>query len=182
MEKARPAAGGGMMKDRRGFTLFELLIVIFTVGLLMGIAALSFNSMQTRYLEEQQVKTLYTDLMNARIRAMQHGRDHFVSLVTATSTTMYRVYEDSSPDGDGIFSAATDSLLLTQNVIKSHSLVTSVSTLTIVQFNEKGLLSTNTPTAWIKINPSAGGEYDCVVIDLIKTGMGKMNGAICTIK
>ena len=170
-----------MLKGRRGVTLVEVLTVIFVMALLMGIAAVNYSQMNRRYTEEQQVKQLFTDLLDARVRAMQHGRSYFVSLANATS---YSIYEDTSPapDGDGLFTAATDSLLSTKTLIPSHTWVKSIPTVTIVQFTDKGLLSSTTLPMWIRIDPSAGAQFDCVAISDIKTGMGSINGANCVVK
>jgi prepilin-type N-terminal cleavage/methylation domain-containing protein len=180
MEMVRTAAGEGMLTDRRGFSLMELLVAMTIMGVLLALATLSFQGMTRRYSEEKQVKQLYNDLLNTRIRAMQQGRDHFVSLV---SNTMYRIYEDTftAPEGNGVLDIANDALLGTQNVLPAHTLVTSIPTTTPVQFNSKGLVPA-TQTGWIRINPSIGAEYDCVLIDQIKTRMGNMNGANCIVQ
>ena len=155
----------------------ELIVVIVIMGVLLTMATLSYQTLQLRYDVEQKVKKMYTDLMNTRIRAMQRGRDHFVSLASANA---YSVYEDGpAPDGDGSFNTANDTLLSTQSVAP-YTLVLSTGTMTLVQFNSKGLVTGT--TGWVRINSTADGEYDCIFVDQIKTGMGKINGANCTIK
>jgi prepilin-type N-terminal cleavage/methylation domain-containing protein len=181
MAEERQKPGGGMRKDAKGFTLVEVLTVITVIAALMGLAIINYSQLQKRYNEEQQVKQLHTDLLETRIRAMQHGRSTFVSLASATS---YRTYEDTSPqpDGDRSFDAATDLLLKTVNLMAAHTWVKSISTATLVTFTDKGMLSSGTPTLWIRIDPSAGAEFDCVVISEIKTGMGRINGTNCVVK
>jgi len=171
-----------MVKGEWGFTLIEMLIVIGVMAILIGIGALSYTNMQQRYNVERQVKQMYTELMNARLRAVQRDRMHFVTFPTLTSTS-YSVYEDGPPpDGDGLFTTATDSLVSQNVLLASYSAVLSNASLTLVQFTSKGLLSASTPTGYIRITPTAGGEYDCVFIDQIKTGMGQWNGVQCIIK
>jgi prepilin-type N-terminal cleavage/methylation domain-containing protein len=181
MKMARTADGCRTMGDSRGFTLVEVLSVILIIGFLMGLATVSFSTLRQRYNEEQQVRQLLADVLDARIWSMHHGRSTFVSLA---SNTFYRIYQDTSPqpDGDGLLSELTDSLMTTKNLIAAHTWVKSIPTLTIVQFDDKGLLSSGSPTLVIRIDPSASAEYDCVVINFLKTGMGRMNGPNCTIK
>lgn len=172
------AEGKCGMKNEKGFSLAELILVIAIMAILMTMSMLSYQTLQTRYNVEQKVKKMYTDLMNARVRAMQRGRDHFVSMTAGA--TVYSIYEDGpAPDGDSAFSTANDTLVITQSVAP-YTLVLSTGTMTLVQFNSKGLVTGT--TGWIKIDSSSVGEYNCIFIDQIKTGMGKINGANCDIK
>jgi prepilin-type N-terminal cleavage/methylation domain-containing protein len=178
MATANAAAKDSMVTTKQGFTIIELIVVMLIMGVLMTMAMISYQSIQQRYQVEQKVKQMYSDLMNTRIRAMQRSRDHFVTL--ATGTNLYRIYEDTitPPDGNGQLDAG-DALLSTQS-IAPFTLVLSTATLTLVQFNSKGLVSGT--TGWVQINSTASGEYDCVKIEQIKTAMGKINGANCDIK
>jgi prepilin-type N-terminal cleavage/methylation domain-containing protein len=178
MAAANSAAGAGMVTNKKGFTLVELIVVIMIMGVLITLAMLSYQGIQQRSDLDQKVKRMYADLMSTRIRAMQRNRDHFVSL--PSGSTIYRIYEDGpAPDGDGSFNTANDTLLSTYSVAP-YTLVLSTPTLTLVQFDSKGLVTGT--TGWVRINTTISGEYDCIFIDRIKTGMGKINGANCDIK
>jgi prepilin-type N-terminal cleavage/methylation domain-containing protein len=180
MTTANAAAINRRVTNKRGFTIVELIVVIAIMSILLAMAFLSYKDIQQRNDVEQKVKIMYAELMNVRIRAMQRGRDHFVTL--PTGSTMYRIYEDGpAPDGDSSFNTASDTLLSLQSVAP-YTLVLSTATISLVQFTAKGLLSAGTPTGWVRINATTTGEYDCIFIDQIRTGMGKMNGANCIIK
>jgi hypothetical protein len=91
------------------------------------------------------------------------------------------MYEDTftSPDGNGVLDMANDTQLSSQSVVP-YTLVLQSAAVSPVQFNSKGLVTTQ--TGWVRINSTADGEYDCIFIDQIRTGMGKMNGTNCIVK
>ncbi len=97
------------MRDR-GFTLIELLVTVTVVGVLAIALGFEFTGWRGKYAVENQVKEIYSDLMNARSKAMQRKRTHFVSL---TGPNTYTIYEDDSNgvikvlDGDGVFQPGT---------------------------------------------------------------------------
>jgi hypothetical protein len=117
--------------------------------------------------------------MNTRIKAMRRSRVHFAAFASAASSTMYRIYEDGPPpQGDGQFSPATDALVGTYFVQTPYHMVLSRPSMTLITFTTKGMLDSGvTGTIWM--TPDAGGEYDCVALDQIKTFMGKWNGTQC---
>jgi prepilin-type N-terminal cleavage/methylation domain-containing protein len=81
----------------KGITLIELVTVISIIGVLAIALGFEFKGWIDRYRVEVQINELYVDLMNARMRAMQRNRAHFVSL----AQTEYTVQEDIDPWPDG---------------------------------------------------------------------------------
>jgi prepilin-type N-terminal cleavage/methylation domain-containing protein len=90
------------MQDK-GITLIELVIVISIIGILTIALGFEFKGWVDKYRVEVQINELYADLMNARARAMQRNRTHFVSL----TQTEYTVQEDIDPwpNGDSCLTA-----------------------------------------------------------------------------
>lgn len=78
------------MIKNSGITLIELIVAISVVGILAAAFAFEFQGWIGGYKVESQIKEMYVDLMNARVRAMQKNRIYFVTL----TTTQYTLYED----------------------------------------------------------------------------------------
>jgi len=177
------------ISNDKGLSLPEMLFVVAIFGILLGIGFIAFRGMMDRYNVEKQMKEMYVDLMSARIRAMQRNRIHFVTF----TATQYTVYEDTSPapDGDGLFNAATDSLIMQKSLMPNFPIARSpnpsqwsnASSTSPLQFNAKGLLDTSvTTTGTVRVAVEKNGEYDCIAILETRNALGKWDGTQCKAK
>jgi prepilin-type N-terminal cleavage/methylation domain-containing protein len=181
-----------IMKDR-GITLIELIIVISIIGILLIALGFSFEGWMGAYRVESQTKEMYVDLMNARARAMQRNRVHFVNFPTATS---YTIYEDDSdgtnkvPDGDGTLQTGTGNGADTQlpsfpktvqyNIRWSWS---GASNQYLVNFDNRGIVQPESNplggTICISSTTTATNQdYDCIEISQLRINMGKLTTQI----
>ena len=97
------------MMNKKGFTLVELMIVIAIVSTLLVIAAVSGRAWINRYNVETLIKKMETDLLSAKVSAMQRNRMYFATL-TPTQCTIYED-TDTQPNGDGQLKPALDRLV-----------------------------------------------------------------------
>jgi prepilin-type N-terminal cleavage/methylation domain-containing protein len=171
-----------------GVTLIELLVVISVMAVLVVALGFSFQGWMGNYNVESQMKEMYVDLMNAKARAMQRNRAHFVSL----TTTQYTVQEDISPwpDGDGILNASdnvrpagyADPIpLLQKNFSSNYSITWDVSA--TITFDKRGLSKANQDQT-ICSNTSLDADYNCIVISATRINLGKLtmkipDGGVC---
>jgi prepilin-type N-terminal cleavage/methylation domain-containing protein len=176
--------------NNKGITLIELIIVISVIGVLVIALGFSFQGWMGSYKVESQIKEIYVDLMNARARAMQRNRSHFVSFNNSTS---YSIYEDDSdgtnkvPDGDGVLQTGTGPTADTQlggfpktvqyNLDWNNSAITTPINLT---FNTRGI-ATILGSISIFVDRDGDGkkdfepDYDCIVIASTRINMGKLD-------
>jgi prepilin-type N-terminal cleavage/methylation domain-containing protein len=170
--------------NNRGVTLIELLIVISVIVILIVALGMSFQGWIGKYRVESQVKEMYIDFMNARARAMERNRVHFV---TGTSTT-YSVYEDTSPgpDGNAALETGSDALLRTFPKTVQYPIVwTEVGT--EIDFNRNGMIDLADPetegatSGSIFLTTTNDADSDCLNISPTKIYMGKKNAttALC---
>lgn len=111
----------------KGFALTELVIVIAIIGTLLAIASFGFSQYQRKAKMEEQVRTLYSDLMEARSKALYEKTPRTVK-VQASSYTVY-----PAPTATGTpeltrslnfpveFDIATDNVFSTQGVLQNAS-------------------------------------------------------------
>lgn len=170
------------MMNRKGITLIELIIVISIIGILSVALGFSFQGWIGRYKIESEFKEMYVDLMNAKARAMNRNRTHFVTL----NATQYTVQEDIDPwpNGDGLLTA-NDSVrptgyndqipFLQKSLETNHPITWSNPGGTQVDFDTRGISSEDKV---ICSNNNIESDYDCIVISASRINLGKLTTKI----
>ena len=183
-DRRRAEFGDGPMKSREsGMSLIELMIVVAILGLLIVLLSNSYQTWSERYRVETEVKEFYADLMDARARAMQRNRAHFLSLTGAGAQyTRYRVYEDSdpAPDGDGALNVATDAKI--RDVNPRYPVVTAPAGTALILINRDGTLALDNATIRVPPPGVAQADYDCITLTRTRIKMGRYDGASCVEK
>ncbi len=158
------------MKSNRGITLIEIIVAISVVGILVAALAFEFQGWFGSYKVESQIKEMYVDLMNARARAMQKNRMHFVDLPSA-QPKQYTIYEDTNtaPDGNGTLETASDTQMLQKTT--DYTIVPALAFGdTRFNFNKNGLVSHN---GSIRLFSTVTPNYDCIVLFTTRINIGK---------
>ncbi|OGW52286.1 MAG: hypothetical protein A2Y81_06955 [Nitrospirae bacterium RBG_13_43_8] len=176
-----------------GVTLIELIVAISVMGILVVALGFTFFGWMGSYKAESQIKEMYIDLMNAKARAMQKNRTHFVTL----TTTRYTIYEDTNPapDGNGILATVSDTQVLQKNLNPDYPITWSDLADTQIDFTRRGLSNDNktvciftdfvnndypidrTPDGVSDNHP----DYDCMVISATRMNLGQLTtqGGAC---
>lgn len=161
-------AGNGSAR-RDGFTLVEMLIAVAILTIIATMAITSFQRLSEQYKVEAETKQMYANLMEARGRAMQRSRAHFVRI----STGGYTTYDDSSPfpDGNGEFNGGLDNQVASVTV--QHPInIRLAGGATDFTFDRNGIAS---PTGYLWFSSAANTDYDCITIRATRIKMGKYN-------
>ena len=165
--------------DNQGITLIELIIVISIIGILVVALGFSFQGWIGSYNVEREIKGMYIDLMNARARAVEKNRTHFVDLPVA-QPKQYTIYEDINPvpDGNGILETASDASILQKNM--DYTIIPALSFgVRRFSFDKNGLVSNN---GTIRLSSTVTPDYDCIVLFTTRINMGQWNGTDCIAK
>ena len=165
---------------RGGFTLVEILIALAILGILLVMSVSTFQGMNEKYRVEAETKQLYADLMEARGRAVQRNRVHFVRL--SVGGNVYATYDDTNtpPDGNGAFDNAVDSQIA--NAVMTHAVATNLPVaggVASFEFNRNGIASS---AGYIRLSSTAQADYDCITIVPTRIKMGQFNGGNCVEK
>ena len=170
--------------NEKGVTLIELIIVVSVISVLVVALGFSFQGWMGSYNMEQQMKNMYADLMNARTRALQRNRIHFVSM----TTNNYTIQEDISPwpDGDGLLTGSDNTRpsgysdpipLSVKNIDPRCPIVWSSpgDPLPQMQFTKKGLANA---ARTICINAKTDTDYNCISLSQSRINLGKLTTKI----
>lgn len=154
--------------NEKGFSLIELLIVVIVIGVLSLALGNSFQGNVGAKRMESEVKEMQADLQNARARAIQRNRMHFVQL----GATNYQIFEDTNQSGgqdgaDTPFFPGGPKPLSTPitvvggpPIINTRGIVTGPAT---IQFTQTWTADSNL-------------DYDCLQLTPTRIYIGQWNG------
>jgi len=172
------------MKNRGGFTLVELLVVVSIIAILAVALGFQFTGWFANYAIESEVKQIQADLMNARIQAMQRNHCRFIVF----TTTSYSIYEDTNDNG--VYDAGIDPAPAgVKNPVVLPKLYPLTAALT-VKMDTKGLIYPGYPDetvtdGTIQVTTAAGQtpDYNCLTVAKnTRINIGSMVGGICVEK
>ena len=157
------------MKNNKGLTIIELLIVISIIAILSIAFGFSFQGWMGSYRIENQVKEMYADFMNARVKAMNRNRAHFV-VITATT---YQIFEDTNENET--FDSGVDTALMTFANPKTIEFPVEASSWTGTEtINARGLIA---PSNTIRFDIGNNNpDYDCLLLLPTRINIGRWNG------
>lgn len=160
------------MKNTQGGTLIELVVAVSTTIILIAALGFYFHGWLDSCRAESQVKEMYVDLMEARTKAMQENRAHFV-VVNADS---YQVFEDTNDNSQ--YDAGIDKTAMFADPKSPANVSLWTGTVSI---DTRGLVRTTPgPNGTIRFNAgSSSPDYDCIVLSPTRINMGKWDGATC---
>jgi len=161
------------MRNHDGFTLLELVAVIAIMGVLMAIATINFNAWQQKAQIESQTRTLFANLNQARIEAMQHKQPRSVALQAGGRGYLF---QDYSSENQSRTAGATAEAQAVNNVITEAAGPADGVTL----FDVRGYTG---DTGVFQILPAGtSAAVDCVVVNPGQTKMGKYANGTCSIQ
>lgn len=164
------------MNNSRGITLVELLIVFVIIGILGVSLGFAYAGWMGCYKVEKQTKEIYSDLMTARMMAMNRNRAYFVDF---TGAATYRIVEDTNENSTINVGAGDTVLPSFPKTVEYDNQANGYGIPLTVKFNNRGLIS---PLRTIRITHDTAPDYDCIVISTTRINMGQMSGGSCVQK
>jgi prepilin-type N-terminal cleavage/methylation domain-containing protein len=161
--------------DQAGVTLVELMVVVAVIGILVFALGFSYQGWIGRYKVESAMKEMHADMMNARVRAMQRGRTHFLSV----SGQRYAIHEDTSPapDGNGVLETGADTEVVDKDTQRDLTVQGFASPLAL---RRDGLAASegSVRIPWRDWDDELNPDYDCIDIAQTRLNLGLWDEAI----
>jgi len=125
------------LKNRKGFTLTELVVIFAILGIMMAISVPSYISWLPKHRLQTSARQIYDDMNLAKIRAVSNNRNACIEFYPITET--YTVFFDV--DGIPGYLNGTD-IPIKSNVPLENGVDITGSNLTVntCGFNNRGLL------------------------------------------
>lgn len=171
-----------------GFTLIELIITIAVMGIMTGIATISFSTWQKKSKFESQVREMYSDLVDARTKAFTQKKVHGIVfqpnsyvMKSYSSEVEYKYPADAASSTSGV---QIMSKSLKYGITKTNTATAFTADNSAILFDTTGFTST-TPSSstfgfTIVVNPiDVSSHLNCLVISVARVNMGKWNGSKC---
>jgi prepilin-type N-terminal cleavage/methylation domain-containing protein len=165
-------------KNNLGYSLIELVVVIAIIAVLTVALGFQYVGWRAKYKVESQVKEVYSDLMTARMKAMQTNRTYHVFIAGNT----YRI-EQSTDDAETSFEPAPG-----WTPIKR--LDYPISWTGTIVMNNRGLIKepasvwdTSGFSFWFR-SEGVDADYDCIFLRPTSINLGKWEPEVssCNVK
>jgi prepilin-type N-terminal cleavage/methylation domain-containing protein len=160
--------GEGIMKND-GVTLIELLVVVSILSISVVAAGFSYQDWMGRYRIEKATKDLYTDLMNARVLAMQTNRQHFAVL----DGFSYSIVEDTNDNE--VYDAGDKPL--PQFPKSVDYLLDKNGSGNRIDFDKRGLIAQSRTLRFTSSCPDP--DFDCMKVSRTRIIMGQYKNSEC---
>jgi len=164
-----------LVKDRRGFALTELIVVIAIIVIAATFATLDFRSYQLKYKIDAQTKEMSADFNDIRSASIQKKKRHGLT-ITPTSYTFLRY----SSEADAASGSGT--VVLNKPVNFRITTLAGADLNALVKFDERGYVSGINPPSMAVGFGVANAPNDCLVMSVTRVNMGKLNGGVCEFK
>ncbi|MCE5333991.1 MAG: GspH/FimT family pseudopilin [Desulfobacteraceae bacterium] len=167
------------MRNGKGFTLTELMVVIGISMLLMVWGMPAFSKWKQKHDVENQVLRLYSDLQLARLTAYSQKVVAGVWWGDEQEFTAYQVRTDGNSNGninDSI--SSTGDAQVGATVSSKWTIKASVDQ-NSVSFDGRGFLSPDNPLTF-SISSTTGASINCVAVSATRIIVGKLNAGTCS--
>lgn len=174
------------MRNNRGFSLVEAMVVIGIAGLILAFGIPAFSKWKGNHDSEDQINTIFNDLQQARTRAYTEKR---VSGLWWSAGSTFDTYElrldgDVNADNqDGDILDNTDVKLSPASRPTRFTITRSGSAVNYITFDGRGFCSINgvvtTAPIFLRINSTTGPSIDCIAVNCTRIQVGKWNGGTC---
>ncbi|MHB8882076.1 MAG: GspH/FimT family pseudopilin [Thermodesulfovibrionales bacterium] len=157
--------------DEKGVSLVELVVSGALVGVLVLASGFSYQGWLGRYRVEKMTNELYADLMQARLKALQSNRQHYVTLDGNSYTIMEDTNDNGCNDtGDSPLPGFPKPVahVLCKNGIGNR-----------IDFDKRGFMS-QSKTLWF--TSSFEPDYDCMKVSRARIIMGRYESGVCIAK
>ena len=147
MHKKRSFSFWKKFKNRKGFTMTEVVVVLSLLGILTAIAIPSFISWLPRHRLQTSARQIYDDLNLAKIRAVRGNIDSCITFNIGNGN--YTVFLDVN--GDSTYTNGVDTLIKGPVTLENGVNITAAAT---CGFNNRGMSTAAGPTQVRLTNPT----------------------------